>query len=67
MHGIVKKQFVQLDGPVAAHGPRASTASQRCSSSVRLLRIEGVVRALEVTCTCGETTVVELEYGSPKE
>jgi hypothetical protein len=34
---------------------------------VRLLRIEGAVQALEVTCSCGELTVVELDYQASKE
>lgn len=29
---------------------------------IQILQDGGVVRAIEVHCTCGETTVVELEY-----
>ena len=31
-------------------------------SLARLLEEAGLVRAVEVTCSCGETTVIELEY-----
>jgi hypothetical protein len=59
---IVKKQFVQLEAqrsPSAGRGARAAAHAQK---SVRALKVEGVVRALEVTCSCGETILVELEY-----
>jgi hypothetical protein len=68
VQSIVKKQFVQVDGMPAADLVRpGARAAQRCKKSVRVLRLENVVRALEVTCSCGETTVVEIEYPSAKE
>lgn len=36
-----------------------------CEKAVRLLTRGDVVQALEVTCSCGEVTVVELEYPEP--
>jgi hypothetical protein len=66
MHSIVKKQFVQVDAPRPAQPSRAGrAAASRCEKGLRPLRIEGVVRAVEITCSCGETTVVELEYPEP--
>ena len=65
MQAIVKKQFVQLDGQQAGVVPTPERRrSTRCEKSVRLLKLENVARALEVTCSCGEVTVVEIEYPS---
>lgn len=61
-------------GPMAAPAPtappsalpsaasRPSAAGRRCEKSARPITIEGAIRAIEVTCSCGETTVIELEY-----
>lgn len=68
MQSIVKKQFVQLDGtaqPAPASAlprPAARPAAPRCEKSVRPVVLDGAVRALEVGCSCGETTLIELEY-----
>jgi len=78
MHSIIKKQFVELDGAVAPAAasaaptstptappgvlPRSAGAARRCEKSARPITIEGAIRAVEVTCSCGETTVIELEY-----
>jgi hypothetical protein len=67
MQAIVKKQFVQVDAQEHTAAVRGSAAPRSCKKSVRLLRIEGAVQALEVTCSCGELTVVELEYQASKE
>ena len=34
---------------------------------VELLEDQGVVHALQITCSCGKITVVELEYDSKSE
>lgn len=67
MQAIVKKQFVQVDVQEHAPAVRGASAPRGCKKSVRLLRIDGSVQALEVTCSCGEITVVELEYQATKE
>lgn len=67
MQSIVKKQFVQVDSNAVGAPPRPGAVSTRCKKSVRLLRIESIVQAIEVTCACGEITVVELEYPTGKE
>ena len=72
MHSIVKKQFVRLDtsaparaaAPETGRGPRQRPS---CEKSVRVLNLEGQVHALEITCSCGETTVVQLEYPESKD
>ena len=50
---IIKRQRVNLE-PYA----RASGQAHQ-EKSVRLLRRDGVVMALELSCSCGEVTVVE--------
>ncbi len=76
MHSIVKKQFVQLDGTLSSATPQAgptpasalprssasSAVGRRCEKSARPITIDGAIRAIEVTCSCGETTTIELEY-----
>ena len=63
---IIKHQRVRLDpvladahAPVGAARPRSSSRKQ-----IRLIEHEGVVRALELMCSCGESTRVELVYES---
>ena len=67
MQAIVKKQFVQVDAQEHTAAVRGSSAPRGCKKSVRVLRIDSVVQALEVTCSCGEITVVELDYQASKE
>lgn len=44
----------------AAHGAAGAHAGD--AKSVRLLEHDGRVRAIELTCSCGEVTVIELDY-----
>ena len=69
MQTILKKQFVQLDPVERLTGakPGSLGAVRVCEKRVELLRVEGVVHALEITCSCGEKTVVELDYTEGKE
>ena len=63
MSSVIKKSNVQFAGGAAAPSARAPVANApTCASRVRPLRVGGVVAALEITCTCGETTLVELDY-----
>ena len=72
---ILKRDRVRVQSALAhpaarrGGGPaqRGTTdgAAADCARSVRLLREGGVLRALEVTCSCGEVTVVELIYPNP--
>ena len=50
---IIKNQNVLLE--------RRSVACDE-PKSVKLLEHEGVVHAIELVCSCGEVTVLELEY-----
>ncbi|MCE9593756.1 MAG: hypothetical protein K8S98_06150 [Planctomycetes bacterium] len=64
IRSIIKHHSVRLDtaaSTVSAALPkgRAPRAGQ---NHVELLRVDGKLRALEITCSCGETMVVELDY-----
>jgi hypothetical protein len=61
---IIKRKAVRLDERPHVPGASAPFPGGRCAPlpGARLLRADGVVRAIEVTCACGEVTVLELEY-----
>lgn len=68
IRSIIKHHSVRLDCDEAqAHAPlpkgRAPRAGQK---AVELLRVDNKVRAIEITCSCGEKTVVELDYADDK-
>ena len=70
IRSIIKSHSVRLDADDAhgAHGAplpknRAPRAGQK---HVELHRVDNQVRALEITCSCGEKTVVELDYAVDK-
>ena len=46
---------------------RIERTAVKCSAekSVQLLEDRGAVRAIEIRCSCGDTTVIELEYNTP--
>lgn len=55
----------------AGHGPQGCAPSG-AGASARLVRAGGRVRAIELTCACGTTTVLEVDYDvvpddAPKE
>ena len=62
MKSIIKKNQTREPsaGEVGARAP--STQRSGCEQTVRLLSEGGLVHAIEVTCRCGQVTVVELEY-----
>lgn len=61
---IIKHSRVRLDQSLAASQPSSGGARQRPSDrkQVRLVEHDGLARALELTCSCGEITRVELVY-----
>ena len=67
MRQVIKRDQVQVEGARAAALPArpakapAAPASGPCTR-VRALRVEGRVRAVEITCSCGEASLVELDY-----
>lgn len=71
---IIKHDRVRLDAADAAHGePSAATqaasaapARHRLPKGVRLLERDGRVHAIELVCSCGETSVIELDYAAAR-
>jgi hypothetical protein len=63
MASIIKSDHVRVQDRTTpgAAGPAAS-GGQRHEKTVELLRIEGRVQAIELVCTCGEKTLIELDY-----
>lgn len=69
-HSIIKKQLVRLGQPGEPGQSPARTAGARPGrqrKAVQLLRVAQQVVALELTCSCGEVSVVEFEYPTDSE
>lgn len=68
MRSIIKKAQVQLEGhDVNNFSDTGSVGSQKKRSraipqSARLVQIDGIARAVEVTCGCGEVHLIELDF-----
>lgn len=60
--GIVKRQHVRLEPQTAASARPEATAAERTTPAVRLLRLDDGTQALEVTCSCGDVALIEIEY-----
>ena len=58
---IIKRERVVLEGLEPKSLVRSANAPE-CKKSVRLVDHEGRPRAIEFSCTCGETTLVELVF-----
>ncbi len=63
-HSIIKKELVRLAEAGAPPAPARGTAPRaaRHAKSVQLLRVGARVRAVELTCSCGERSVIEFDY-----
>ena len=68
---ILKRDHVRVLPPLAPAqerrpGARSVSAAggeeEPCEKRVRPLERDGIVHAVEVTCSCGSVTVVELTY-----
>lgn len=59
---IIKHTLVQLGAPAPARGTNASKERPHGRKDARIIQIDGEVRAIEVTCACGDKTVVELQF-----
>ena len=70
MSAIIKSSNVRRDDPDPSDGApapavpnaRPAAAPAQHEKRVELLRVGERVHALELTCSCGEVTVVELDY-----
>jgi hypothetical protein len=68
MQHLIKRERVQVDGSAA--GTRTARTGSVAAPGVtparaRCVRVDGRVRAIELACRCGATSVVELEYDEP--
>ena len=59
MNPIIKKSQVLAGADAPAPRRRRGHAKV-----VNLVRVDGEVRGIEFQCSCGEATVLELEYGA---
>lgn len=70
MKSVIKKEFVRENAHVSvatehADVPLPSSNERRpAPPGVRLVRVDGHVQAIEVTCRCGDTSVIEIDYES---
>lgn len=63
---VLKHDRVALDAaPTLAAGGRAGRARACATRRAELVRVDGVPVAVEVTCSCGETTLVEFVDAAP--
>ncbi len=68
MRSIIKAAHIQLEGhDVNNFSDKGSAASavkraRAIPKSARLVQIDGVAKAVEVTCSCGEVHMVELDF-----
>jgi hypothetical protein len=60
MQTVIKSSRVRLEER-PRRSPTAAPAGPH-GKSVRAIRVDGEIRAIELRCDCGEVTVVELEY-----
>jgi len=44
-----------------------SDAKDACESTINVIRRDGVVRELEITCSCGRTTRLECQYDETEQ
>ena len=68
MHEIIKRDRVRLDRTPGAPLRGAAVqrpAARRREPTVRLVQEGERVLAIEVTCACGETVLLELDHQSP--
>ena len=60
---IIKKGRVQIaEAGVPAPAASARPASDEKPAEITLHKDGDVIRAIELTCACGRTTVIECEY-----
>ena len=71
MRNVIKKQSVlATDSSTATAAPAADlgvedSGGRAPAPGVKLVRVEGRVEAIEVTCRCGDVSILEVEYEDP--
>ena len=61
---ILKGRQVRREQAKPQRIAQAVAMGDACVPTVRSLMDDGVVRAIEVTCSCGEKTTVDLVHGA---
>jgi len=61
---ILKSRAVRREDSTASR--HAAAVARGDDPEVKLVTVDGVVRALEVKCSCGATTVVELDVATAR-
>jgi hypothetical protein len=65
---IIKRDSINLDPERPSSSVSAPSKKHARERGARFLRVDGVVRAIQVTCACGEEIVLELEFeAEPRE
>lgn len=67
MRSIIKKNQVHELEPSAARPAQAAPKRARLDKSLELLEQGGRVHAIQLTCSCGEVSVIDLEYPEGNE
>jgi hypothetical protein len=62
MPPIVKRDQVRFDPDATARPAGQRSCANARGKQARLVRVEGIVRAIEFTCACGEVSLLELEF-----
>lgn len=62
---ILKGNLVRREQ--SSHARHAAAVAKGAHPEVRLIQLDGAVRALEVRCSCGDTITVELEVPTEPE
>jgi hypothetical protein len=74
MTAVIKSSRVRVGAPATsasgsgdAPAVRRAPGRAKCTKQVRPLELEGRLYAIEVRCSCGEVTTVELDYAPHTE
>ena len=64
MNSIIKKSKVRFEGHQVGGLSQLTgrTGGHDAARSLRVVEVAGVPRAIEVTCSCGDTFMIELDY-----
>ena len=61
MRKVIKKECVRIDRNGTVHVGGSSRPAHRVPG-VRLIRLDGRVHSIELTCRCGDVSILEIEY-----
>lgn len=62
MHEIIKRDRVVLNDSPAERKKRSVGSAPTGGASARVIQEEGRVVGVEITCACGDKTLLELDY-----